>query len=246
MHIWPWLPNDLVHPLTVLGAVNGHHYQHPALLVRSGPCGSVPASEGGPCWVTVSTWCSGWPLLLLTDSTYLFPKIWTNLNQQWLNLYPQRKAINVWYNVIPRNFRYRKTFCLKHRLSPHDLITSQAASGKDSGGRDVLAYHGHGKCLPGYRWGLHSGLSKAELPPRLSTVLVGFKTGSADFLWSNEQGHTHQVMPWGHYQQSLTSDLDKAFLRSDLHLLLGAAYVWMLQVAYIHWAFSAHTEAWLI
>lgn len=128
----------------------------------------------------------------------------------------------------------------------HDLITSQAASGEESGGRHVLADYGDGKCLTGYRQRLCSGLSKAELPLRLSRMLAGFKTGSASFPWSNKQGHTHQVMPWGHHQQSLTSDLGEAFMRSDLHLLLGAAYVWKLQVAYIHWASSVHTEAWLI
>lgn len=128
----------------------------------------------------------------------------------------------------------------------HDLIPRKAAAGKESGGRDVLAYYGDGKCLTDYRWGLCSGLSKAELLLRLSKMSAGFKTGSASFPWSNEQGHRHQVMPWGHYQQSLTSDLGEAFVRSDLHLLLGEIYIWRLQVAHIHWASSAHTEAWLI
>lgn len=45
----------------------------------------------------------------------------------------------------------------------HDLITSQAAYGNESGGRVALAYYGDGKCLTGFRLRLCSGLSKAEL-----------------------------------------------------------------------------------
>lgn len=44
---------------------------------------------------------------------------------------------------------------------------------------------------------------------------------------------------------SLTSDLGEAFVRSDLHLLLGSVCVWRLWVAYIHHATTVHTEAWL-
>ena len=214
---------------------SAHHIWAPRVWVNG---------EGGLRSVTLSARCAGWRLLSLTDSASLSPKVSTHLNQWWLHLYPQRTAINVGYNVTPRNFRRFSVWSTGCSL--HDLISSQAAYGKASGGRDALAYYGDDKCLAGYTRGLCSRLSNAELTLRLSKMFVGFKTGSSSFPWSNEQGHAHQVMPWGQRQQSLTSDLGEAVARSDLHLLLGAAYVWRLQAALTHWASSVHTEAWLI
>lgn len=76
--------------------------------------------------------------LTLTDSLLLFAKVWTSLNQGWLNLYTQKKAINVgkmWCPEISGTGRL-SLWSTGGRL--HDLITSQAASGKDSGGTDRL------------------------------------------------------------------------------------------------------------
>lgn len=91
---------------------------------------------------------------------------------------PQKRAIHVGTTGCP-GISGTGRFSLWSTGGPlHDyLLTSQAASGKDSGGIEKLLCRF--ESLWGYRWELWSGLSKAEFPLRLSKVLVAFINRSA-------------------------------------------------------------------
>lgn len=90
---------------------------------------------------------------------------------------PQKRAIHVGTTGCPGISGTGRLSLWSTGGPLHDLLTSQAASGKDSGGIEKLLCRF--ESLWGYRWELWSGLSKAEFPLRLSKVLVAFINRSA-------------------------------------------------------------------